>query len=134
MSRAGRGICTSTATCDPRVARRSEGPERLGYTHGGVRRRCDAIRALARASPALATPLDPELPYIGAEIVWAAREEMARSVEDALARRNPRAVSNARARAPWPAIPPRDGRGTRNGRGLDNLMASELDGATDSVG
>jgi glycerol-3-phosphate dehydrogenase len=46
----------------------------------------DAIRTLA-AEPLLAEQLDPSLPYNGAEIVWAARAEMARTVEDALARR-----------------------------------------------
>ncbi len=55
----------------------------------------DAIRMLARTDPALATPLDPGLPCIGAEIVWAAREEMARTVEDALARRNRALFLNA---------------------------------------
>ena len=46
----------------------------------------DAIRTLS-AEPRLGEQLDPNLPYNGAEIVWAARAEMARTVEDALARR-----------------------------------------------
>lgn len=46
----------------------------------------DAIRALAQ-EPRLAAQLHPELPVIAAEVVWAAREEMARSVDDVLARR-----------------------------------------------
>ena len=45
----------------------------------------EAIRALAK-DPALAARLHPALPYIAAEVVWAAREEMARTVEDVLAR------------------------------------------------
>jgi glycerol-3-phosphate dehydrogenase len=57
----------------------------------------DAIRALAAADPALAAPLDPALPYIGAEIAWGARHEMARSVEDALARRTRALFLNARS-------------------------------------
>ena len=44
------------------------------------------IRNLAQ-DPELAKQLHPALPYIGAEVVWAARAEMARSVEDVLARR-----------------------------------------------
>ena len=44
------------------------------------------IRALAK-DPNLAAQLHPALPYIAAEVVWAARNEMARSVEDILARR-----------------------------------------------
>ena len=38
----------------------------------------EAIRALAQDSPALAAQLHPDLPYIAAEVVWAARAEMAR--------------------------------------------------------
>jgi len=57
-----------------------------------------AIRGLAR-DPALAMQLHPDLPYIAAEIVWAARAEMARSVEDALARRTRALFLNAGAAA-----------------------------------
>lgn len=56
----------------------------------------EKIRTLA-ADPALASRLHPALPYIGAEVVWAAREEMARSVEDVLARRTRALFLNARA-------------------------------------
>jgi glycerol-3-phosphate dehydrogenase len=55
------------------------------------------IRAIASTDSALAAPLHPSLPCIGAEIVWAARAEMARTVEDALARRNRALFLNARA-------------------------------------
>jgi glycerol-3-phosphate dehydrogenase len=55
------------------------------------------IRALASASPALAAQLHPALPYIAAEVVWAAREEMARTVEDALARHTRALFLNAKA-------------------------------------
>src|SRR5215472_10314242 len=55
------------------------------------------IRALMESEPALAIPLSAALPYTGAEIVWAAREEMARTVEDALARRTRALFLNARA-------------------------------------
>ncbi len=55
------------------------------------------IRALAETDPELARPLHPALPVIGAEIVWAAREEMARTVEDALARRTRALFLNAGA-------------------------------------
>jgi glycerol-3-phosphate dehydrogenase len=54
------------------------------------------IRALAR-DPRLATQLHPELPYIAAEVVWAARNEMARTVEDILARRTRALFLNAAA-------------------------------------
>ena len=55
------------------------------------------IRALAVADPELARPLHAALPYIGAEVVWAAREEMARTVEDVLARRTRALFLNAHA-------------------------------------
>jgi glycerol-3-phosphate dehydrogenase len=46
-----------------------------------------AIRELERTEPRLAEPLDRAMPCTGAQVVWAAREEMARTVEDVLARR-----------------------------------------------
>jgi glycerol-3-phosphate dehydrogenase len=55
-----------------------------------------AIAALAK-EPGLAAQLHPELPYIAAEAVWAARNEMARTVEDALARRTRALFLNAQA-------------------------------------
>jgi len=55
-----------------------------------------SIRELA-VDPELAKRLHPDLPYIGAEIVWGARAEMARTVEDALARRTRSLFLNAAA-------------------------------------
>ena len=55
------------------------------------------IQELMRETPALAVPLHPELPYTGAEVVWATRHEMARTVEDVLARRIRALFLNARA-------------------------------------
>jgi glycerol-3-phosphate dehydrogenase len=56
----------------------------------------DKIRELA-SDPALAQRLHQELPYICAQVIWAVREEMARSVEDVLARRTRVLFLNARA-------------------------------------
>ena len=56
-----------------------------------------AVEALARSSRSLGAPLHPRLPYLGAEVVWAAREEMARTVEDVLARRTRALLLDARA-------------------------------------
>jgi len=56
----------------------------------------EGIRALAQ-DPQLAVKLHPALPYIAAEVVWAARSEMARSVEDMLARRTRALFLNAGA-------------------------------------
>jgi glycerol-3-phosphate dehydrogenase len=55
------------------------------------------IRALADAEPELARQLHPELPYIVAEVVWTARNEMARTLEDFLARRTRALFLNAAA-------------------------------------
>jgi glycerol-3-phosphate dehydrogenase len=46
-----------------------------------------ALQDLMHHDPALAEPLHPALPYVAAEVVWAVREEMARRLEDVLARR-----------------------------------------------
>jgi glycerol-3-phosphate dehydrogenase len=56
-----------------------------------------AIQTLVRERPELAEQLHSALPYIAAEIVWSARNEMTRTVEDALARRTRALFLNARA-------------------------------------
>jgi glycerol-3-phosphate dehydrogenase len=56
-----------------------------------------AIQEIIRKEPALAEKLHPDLPYIGAEVVWAVREEMARTVEDVLSRRTRALLLGARA-------------------------------------
>jgi glycerol-3-phosphate dehydrogenase len=56
-----------------------------------------AIRDIAAAQPALNEPIHPRLPYIAAEVVWGARHEMARTVEDVLARRTRGLFLDARA-------------------------------------
>jgi glycerol-3-phosphate dehydrogenase len=56
-----------------------------------------AVQALGAIDPELARPLDDALPYTGAEVAWAARVEMARGIEDVLARRTRALFLNARA-------------------------------------
>jgi len=56
-----------------------------------------AIRRIIAEKAELGEALDDELPIYAAEVVWAAREEMARTVEDALARRTRVLFLNARA-------------------------------------
>lgn len=56
-----------------------------------------AIEDLIRAQPELGARLDGELPYVEAEVAWAARWEMARTVEDVLSRRTRALILNARA-------------------------------------
>ena len=55
------------------------------------------IRRLIEADAGLGEPLHPALPYVKAEVIWAARHEMARTVEDTLARRTRALFLNARA-------------------------------------
>ena len=55
------------------------------------------IQDLIRAEPALGARLHTALPYCAAEVVWAARVDMARTVEDVLARRTRALFLNARA-------------------------------------
>ena len=56
----------------------------------------EAIKTLAE-DPKMAARLHPDLPYIAAEVVWAARAEMARTVEDVLARHTRALFLNAQA-------------------------------------
>ncbi len=55
------------------------------------------VGQLEESDPAWAEPLDGALPYTGAEVVWAVRQEMARTLEDVLARRTRALFLNARA-------------------------------------
>jgi len=71
------------------------------------------IRKLIATDAGLSEPLHAALPYVKAEVIWAARHEMARTVEDTLARRTRALFLNARAAlAMAPAVA--------------DLMASEL--------
>lgn len=69
---------------------------------------------LIEQSPDFGEQLHPELPIVAVEVIWAARREMARSVEDVLARRTRALFLNARAAL---AMAPRVG----------ELLARELD-------
>ncbi|MGO8969344.1 MAG: glycerol-3-phosphate dehydrogenase/oxidase [Myxococcaceae bacterium] len=55
------------------------------------------VRALAASHPELSGLLHPRLPYLRAEVAWGARHEMARTVEDVLARRTRALLLDARA-------------------------------------
>ncbi len=59
----------------------------------------DAVRALCAERAELAEPVVEGLPYLGAEVVYAVREEMAQSVEDALSRRTRAVLYDALAAA-----------------------------------
>jgi glycerol-3-phosphate dehydrogenase len=84
--------------CVQALAARLEGEDgKLSYSVYGA----DAqhLERLMADEPALAEPLHPNLPYPKAVIVWAARHEMARTVEDALSRRTRALLLDARAAA-----------------------------------
>jgi glycerol-3-phosphate dehydrogenase len=76
-----------------------------GYSPDGLQRGslgaygtdAEHIQQLMRDDAALAEPLHPALPCTGAQVIWAARAEMARTVEDVLARRCRALFLNARA-------------------------------------
>jgi glycerol-3-phosphate dehydrogenase len=88
------GYAESTMGCD--------GSEIEGWWNGGEALTvygadAAAICELAKKDPSLGERLDADLPYTAAEIVWAARQEMSRSVEDALARRTRALFLNAKS-------------------------------------
>jgi glycerol-3-phosphate dehydrogenase len=58
-----------------------------------------ALARLAAESPGWDEPLHFNLPYRACEVIWAARHEMARTVEDVLARRTRALLLDARASA-----------------------------------
>jgi glycerol-3-phosphate dehydrogenase len=63
------------------------------------------LRDLMRAEPGLARSLNDGLPICGAQVIWAARHEMARTVDDVLARRTRALFLNVQAaRAMAPAV------------------------------
>jgi glycerol-3-phosphate dehydrogenase len=55
------------------------------------------VQTVAASDPQLARKLHPRLPFLAGEVVWAARWEMARTVEDVLARRTRALFLDARA-------------------------------------
>jgi glycerol-3-phosphate dehydrogenase len=59
---------------------------RLEHAYGA---RAGQVAAVAAANPALARRLSPDLPYLRAEVVFAARHDHAAEVEDVLRRRVP---------------------------------------------
>jgi len=64
--------------------RTAGGTDHLGGRYG---REARVVAAMVTADPALGEPLVPTLPYLRAEAVYAARHEMAGSLDDVLARR-----------------------------------------------
>ena len=83
-----------------------------------------AIEDLIRAQPSLGAQLHPDLPYVEAQVVWAVRREMARTLGDVLSRRMRALTLNARAAL---EMAPRVAAIMRDELGLDDAwMQSEL--------
>jgi glycerol-3-phosphate dehydrogenase len=86
-----RGSCTKHlrlfggAGIDPPVAALE--PSAHEHLAGRFGTEADAVRALADDDPQLAAPLVAGLPYLRAEAVYAARHEMAHTLDDVLSRR-----------------------------------------------
>jgi glycerol-3-phosphate dehydrogenase len=85
----------------------SPGPDEfvagVPYAHYGSDRA--ELLALEERDGALGQRLDPRLPYTGAEVVYAARSELARTVDDVLARRTRALFVDAEAsRAAAPGV------------------------------
>ncbi len=57
------------------------------------------VERLVEANPAWGEPLHPRLPYTAVNVIWAVRHEMARTVEDVLARRTRALLLDAAAAA-----------------------------------
>ncbi len=74
----------------------------------------ELLEKLIQSDEKLSQQLHPQLPIFAAEVIWAARYEMARSVEDVLARRTRALFLNARAAT---AMAPK----------VAELLAQELD-------
>lgn len=81
-----------------------------------------AIEDLIRLDPALGKQLGPALPYVEAQVVWAVRKEMARTVADVLSRRLRALTLNARAAV---AMAPRVAEIMRAEMGYDAAWAAE---------
>jgi glycerol-3-phosphate dehydrogenase len=80
------GYAELTDDVAPRLGLTTAQLHHLANRHGGDTR---AIAALIGSDPSLGEPLVEGLPYLRAEVVHAARHEMARTVDDVLTRRIP---------------------------------------------
>jgi glycerol-3-phosphate dehydrogenase len=73
-----------------RIGKKATGPLAVYGSDGPT------IEELAGAQPELGKPMSHELPIIGAQVIWAVRHEMARTIDDVLARRTRALFLNAR--------------------------------------
>ena len=64
-------------------------PKTAAHLAGVYGARARQVAELMRHEPELAAPMQPDLPYVWAEVVFAVEQDLARTVEDVLARRVP---------------------------------------------
>jgi glycerol-3-phosphate dehydrogenase len=86
-------------TKGPDNKRRATASEQRSHLGGRFGTRAPVVLALADDRPELLEPIVTGLPYIGAEVLYAVRDEMALHVGDVLARRTRAAIQDARASA-----------------------------------
>ena len=89
------------------------------------------VLALADGRPELLEPIVAGLPYLGAEVLYAAREEMARTLDDVLSRRTRATIQRAQ-----PTMERRFGHcrphRTRHGLGRDRRHVEQVTRFTDA--
>ena len=92
----GTGPEPADAACTPDVHLDDTVRQALWARHGTE---TDAVLAPAIGHPELLQPIVPGLPYLRAEVLWAARHEMAVTVDDVLSRRTRATLRDSRAAA-----------------------------------
>lgn len=94
------GAAGSDALHQPSAARRlGVDPTTLAHLSGRYGSEARTVIAMTEADPELARPLVARLPYLRAEAVYAARYEMAQTLDDVLGRRTRAAALNCDASA-----------------------------------
>ena len=94
----GRGMLPQARCVTKELRLHGATAEKIGVdAFSGYGTDADCVRKLIAADSSLGTKLDEELPFVRAEVVYAVREEMARTVEDVLSRRTRALLLNARA-------------------------------------
>ncbi len=86
-----------SGTGDPDEARLGLSPDVAAHLRGRYGSEAGAVAAMVAADPGLGQPLVEGLPYLRAEAVFAARYEMAETLDDVLARRTRASILDAAA-------------------------------------
>jgi glycerol-3-phosphate dehydrogenase len=87
LGRRGRSVTKKVRLLGAEGYEEPEGDDRHAHLLRRYGTVADEVEALIAEAPDLARPLVPGLPYVAAEAVFAARREMARTLDDVLSRR-----------------------------------------------